>query len=493
MPVNERLTTWMSLGVLTLVYTVGELSHFLLGVTSTPISQDLHYGDHACMRRPNTQNQSVKCYKMETEMECEKFNVSCYWDYSGLGIEYQILAGPSFVFIFTICGVIIGFLADKLNRKIIVAVCLSVLTTATGLTGAAMSYWQLAVLRMLIGAGDSCFTPTCTSMITDMFPKSHCGMALGIFNWGVYFGYGLSYLIGNFVTTADIGGMGWRMSYIVSGVIGIFVTLLLAVFVKDPPKTANCAKLSDSEQEQHNSSRYKTKYTVESSAYTNNASESSEAEQESANVDIVSEVKIVDQNKSTVKVLLSPTIIMLCLAACVRHTAGFTWAYNTQLYFNTYYPEYNLGVWITCDSIFGGSLGVAVGGIVSDKLVKRLGLRARLYVLAASQLLATPFAIGVLYLEPPGAFFSLLGAYIFAEMWFGVMFAVLMDLVPSESRATAVGIFLFVMNNVGGNLPVVVTPLRKATDYRTALLIMYPMFYFLSSILFFITSFTIKS
>ena len=65
--------------------------------------------------------------------------------------------------------------------------------------------------------------------------------------------------------------------------------------------------------------------------------------------------------------------------------AGFTWAYNTQLYFSTYYPEFSLGIWVTWVSIVGGTLGVAVGGFVSDKLVKKIGLRARLYVLALSQ------------------------------------------------------------------------------------------------------------
>ena len=65
--------------------------------------------------------------------------------------------------------------------------------------------------------------------------------------------------------------------------------------------------------------------------------------------------------------------------------AGFSWAYNTQLYFQTYYPSFNLGVWVSAVSIIGGSIGVALGGFVSDKLVPRLGPRARLYVLAASQ------------------------------------------------------------------------------------------------------------
>ncbi|KAB7498423.1 hypothetical protein Anas_04232, partial [Armadillidium nasatum] len=78
-------------------------------------------------------------------------------------------------------------------------------------------------------------------------------------------------------------------------------------------------------------------------------------------------------------------IIMLIISACIRHTAGFTWAYNTQPFYNTYYPDYNLGIWITIISIVGGAVGVAVGGFTSDKIIRGKTLRSRIYVLAGSQ------------------------------------------------------------------------------------------------------------
>ena len=45
----------------------------------------------------------------------------CDWNYSGQGLEYQILAGPIFVVIFTISGVIMGFLGDKFSRLVLIA------------------------------------------------------------------------------------------------------------------------------------------------------------------------------------------------------------------------------------------------------------------------------------------------------------------------------------------------------------------------------------
>ena len=71
-----------------------------------------------------------------------------------------------------------------------------------------------------------------------------------------------------------------------------------------------------------------------------------------------------------------------------------------------------------------------------------------------------------------------------AEMWFGVLFAVLLELVSGSVQSTALAIFLFVMNNVGGNLPVVVDPLSDLVSYRGALMIMYPGGYLASELIY---------
>lgn len=160
--------------------------------------------------------------------------------------------------------------------------------------------------------------------------------------------------------------------------------------------------------------------------------------------------------------------------------AGFSWAYNSQLYFDYYYPDYDVGLWLFLVSIVGGSVGILIGGTVSDRVVKRTGLHSRAWVLAASQTLATPFAAGVLLLPPPYSFASLLIAYLFAETWFGILFAILIELVPSAACSFVIAVFLFVMNNVGGNLPIVITPLSKLMGYRETLLLFYPGFFLLS-------------
>ena len=49
-------------------------------------------------------------------------------------------------------------------------------------------------------------TPFAASLIADYFSEAYRGAALGIYNFGIYFGYSLAYAIGNFITLADING-----------------------------------------------------------------------------------------------------------------------------------------------------------------------------------------------------------------------------------------------------------------------------------------------
>lgn len=74
-----------------------------------------------------------------------------------------------------------------------------------------------------------------------------------------------------------------------------------------------------------------------------------------------------------------------------------------------------MGWWLTAIYCVGGVLGSILGGITSDRLVSRLGVSARAVVLAVGQLIATPFAFGLLYLDPPLAFIPQSIGYLFGK------------------------------------------------------------------------------
>lgn len=95
---------------------------------------------------------------------------------------------------------------------------------------------------------------------------------------------------------------------------------------------------------------------------------------------------------------------------------GMCFAYNCDLFYREYFPDYDLGWWLFAVTIVIGSIGVVVGGIISDKFVKKMGIRSRVAVLAISQLVATPFAFGSVYFRPTGAMATLGISYFFGEI-----------------------------------------------------------------------------
>lgn len=48
------------------------------------------------------------------------------------------------------------------------------------------------------------------------------------------------------------------------------------------------------------------------------------------------------------------------------------------------------------------------------------------------------------------------------EMWVSVALAVLVELVPAEVRTTAVAAYFFIISNIGGNMPLLVPPVKSA-------------------------------
>ena len=47
-------------------------------------------------------------------------------------------------------------------------------------------------------------TPFAVSLIADYFSEGLRATAMGVYNFGIYTGYSLSYALGNFITSANI-------------------------------------------------------------------------------------------------------------------------------------------------------------------------------------------------------------------------------------------------------------------------------------------------
>ncbi|XP_049878919.1 putative metabolite transport protein HI_1104 [Pectinophora gossypiella] len=455
---------WYVLGLVSVGYILGELGHYLIGTTSKVTAEDLHYGDKACQLNATHLSLAqlpVICEKVNSSEICETLELNgtryCEWGYNGLGIDYQVLAGPAFMAVFTVVGVILGVVADKYNRARILSVCTLVFVIAILLMGTVKEYWHLVLLRMVMAAGESGCNPLATGILTDLFPEHQRALVLSIFNWGIYGGYGIAFPVGRYIPDLNAWGLSWRLCYYGAGIIGLVISLLTFLTLREPERTTIGEEQSGAANNKNGDAR------VESGK---------------------------KMPQLTIwQVIIQPRILLLCVAASIRHCGGMCFAYNADLYYRDYFPDVDLGWWLFAVTVGIGSVGVVVGGVISDKFVAKMGIRSRVLVLALSQLVATLPAFGSVIFGPLWAMITLAISYFFAEMWFGIVFAILVEIVPLSVRSTTVGVFLFVMNNVGGNLPILVDPVSKIIGYREAIMIFYAGFYGISSILFFLTMF----
>jgi len=314
---------------------------------------------------------------------------------------------------------------------------------------------------------EAALRPAGGSLIAEMFSAKHRGIANGIFSWGVYFGYGFSFLFGIYLTQMNVLGHGWRATYVIAGLPGIVIAAAL-LLVQDPRDVKEKEVVAPIKA-----------MTLRRLSY-------GFIERQ----DEVAKSSPKTYPKMVLAAFTQPSMLLLFVAAAVRHTAGYTWAHNNVSYFNHYHQGREIGYWFMICAIVGGSVGVFVGGYISDLIVARLGLYSRLWLLGVCTVVATPFAVLTLHLDPPHAFGTLLLYYFFAETWFSILFTVLVEIVPSSIRSVCIGTFLFLMNNVGGNLPMLIDPLTKinGVGLQTALYITWPGLIAASGILFFVAS-----
>merc|ERR1711892_1584288 len=295
------------------------------------------------------------------------------------------------------------------------------------LMGISNAFWQLIVLRMGIALGEAVCRPAASSLIAESFSPDNRGVANGIFSWGVYFGYGMAYIFGIYLTEADILGYDWRAAYVIGGAPGILISVAIFLTVREPRKKENADKTEDKK------------------------------------------TSMVSYLKDLRVAFCQPAMILLLVSASVRQLAGLSWAQNNVNYFEEYYPDKDIDYyWLTVCSIVGGSVGVVSGGFITDILQKKFGLHSRLWV--------------------QSAFLTLALYYFCAETWFAILFTVIVEIVPENTRGISTAFFLFVMNIIAGSLGILVESVGDAIGLKETMYIFFPGLIALDAILFFVTS-----
>lgn len=144
-----------------------------------------------------------------------------------------LLSGVSFALFYATLGLPVARWADRGNRKGIITLALTCWSVMTALCGMAQAFWQLALARVGVGAGEAGAIPPAQSLIADYFPPERRASAYAIFTAAAMAGYLLGFVVGGQVAVA----YGWRMSFLVAGLPGLALAVLTHVGLREPRTT----------------------------------------------------------------------------------------------------------------------------------------------------------------------------------------------------------------------------------------------------------------
>ncbi|SCW66198.1 Sugar phosphate permease [Sphingobium faniae] len=126
----------------------------------------------------------------------------------------------------------VGMLADRRNRKRLLALLIAGWSSMTALGGFAVHSWHLFAARAGVGGFEAGYAPVSMSMLSDSFPRRQRATAMGIFSLGAPLGVFLGLAVGGLVAASH----GWRAAMWVAGGPGLILALVIALTIREPAR-----------------------------------------------------------------------------------------------------------------------------------------------------------------------------------------------------------------------------------------------------------------
>ena len=311
--------------------------------------------------------------------------------------------GTAFMLPHALATLPVGWLADRVDRRRVLAAGVVLWSIAGMLGGIVDSYHAVLATRVLVGLGTAAVVPVANAMIGERYAGSHKAFAMAIFNLGLFVGGAAGFGLG--------GGLGYPTSWIAIGVPGFAVASAVLLIASDRAAAPSA-------------------------------------------VARVVRVPFAAQARSFVRdvgaVVAVPTMRRLMLATAVMaFAAGGYQAWLLD------FLQHDKGMSkVAANTLFGGALvaglaGVVTGGRVGDALRRRRAW-GRPAAIALGMAATVPFAIASIVL-PAGLPLTLasVGTMFFISWYHGPMAASVDDLAPTGRAASAQAVVIFTMHLFG--------------------------------------------
>jgi MFS family permease len=313
------------------------------------------------------------------------------------------LAGSAFALFYATLGVPIALLADRWNRRNLIALALAVWSGMTALSGTAANIVHLTLARIGVGIGEAGCSPPAHSMISDLYGPEERSTAMGIFTLGISAGIMIAYLAGGWVAE----NIGWREAFLIVGVPGLVLALLVRFTIREPVRGQSDGKLDTA-----------------------------------ARPGVIAVARFLLGRKSFLHLAVGSGLAAFIGYAVISF-------FPTFLFRSHGMNLSEIGVWLGIILGTAGGLGFAGGGYIADRL-GRGGQRYALHGVAGATMLAwvfhfPVFLVGNAYL----ALALFVVPAIFANFYLATTFAQVQGLVGLRMRAVASALLLFILNSVG--------------------------------------------
>jgi MFS family permease len=304
---------------------------------------------------------------------------------------------PAFLLTYMCAAPVLGFLADRFSRWVVVGVCVILWSLATAASGFAATFVALFVTRIFVGIGEGGYGPAAPTILADYFAVQTRGRIMSIFCAAIPVGSALGYVLGGIINHQ----LGWRWAFYLVAIPGIILGLI-CFFQKDPRARGGV-------REERKRARKEDYLTL----------------------------------------LRTRSFVLNCLAQTAMTFAlgGLAFWMSAYLIFRQQPPELATPIFggIT---VVAGLLSTLLGGFAADRLQKRFS-GSYFLVSGIGMLLAFPLLVAMLYTPFPMAWILLFGAVFFVFLNTGPANAALANVAGPKIRATAFALNILVIHALG--------------------------------------------
>ncbi len=144
------------------------------------------------------------------------------------------LAGAAFTIVHATAVLPLALLADRRNRRNIIAIAVTFWSVMTAVSGMATSFLTLLLARIGVAAGEAGNASAILSSVSDLHPRSRRGIGYGALSAGAALGGGG----GSFAVGLLSQNYGWRMAFFAMSVPGLITAAVIFLTMVEPRRGA---------------------------------------------------------------------------------------------------------------------------------------------------------------------------------------------------------------------------------------------------------------